>query len=292
MTPETRETLVALGTNLNPDMIQGTIRLMASMSRGMAAATRVTRDIFYGPDARNRLDLFTRDGLSGAPVFVFVHGGGFVGGDKNNEGSPFYSNMGDFAARHGMVGVTVTYRLAPQHRFPAGLEDLALAVDWIRANVAEHGGDPAKIVIAGQSAGAVHVAGYLAHKRDHAGKPGAGGIAGACLLSGIFDTTTCVPNAMAEAYYGEDRRGWGPANCMPGLLATPVPLQFSVAEFDPDDFQQQAAQVVTQWQQAKGRLPEMHYLSGHNHLTPALSVGSEHRETERMMAGFVRRVTA
>ena len=75
-------------------------------------------------------------------------------------------------------------------------------------------------------------------------------------------------------------------------LATPVPLQFSVAEFDPDDFQQQAAQVVTQWQQTKGRLPEMHYLSGHNHLTPALSVGSEHRETERMMAGFVRRVTA
>ena len=47
MTPETRETLVALGTNLNPDMIQGTIRLMASMSRGMAAATRACRELGY-----------------------------------------------------------------------------------------------------------------------------------------------------------------------------------------------------------------------------------------------------
>ena len=40
-------------------------------------------------------------------TFVFVHGGGFVGGDKHNEGSPFYSNMGDFAARHGMEIVSV-----------------------------------------------------------------------------------------------------------------------------------------------------------------------------------------
>ncbi len=291
MTPETREQLVALGNDLNPDMIQGTIRLMASMSRGMAAATKVTRDISYGPDERNRLDLFTRDGLSGAPVFVFVHGGGFEGGDKHNEGSPFYSNMGDFAARHGMVGVTITYRLAPQHRFPAGLDDLALAVDWIRANVATHGGDPVKIVISGQSAGATHVAGYLAHRREHAGRPGEGGIAGASLMSGIFDTLTAQPNAMAEAYYGEDRSGWGPASCMAGLLASEVPMQFSVAEFDPDDFQRQAAQVVTQWTQTKGRLPEMHYLSGHNHLTPALSIGSDQREVERMVAGFVRRVT-
>lgn len=286
MTPEIRSHLQALGNDLTPEMLGGTQRLMASMSRGMAAATKVTRDISYGPDARNRLDLFNREGLSGAPVFVFVHGGGFVGGDKHNEGSPFYSNMGDFAARHGMVGVTVTYRLAPAHKFPAGPDDLALAIDWLRANVAAHGGDPARIVLSGQSAGATHVAGYLAHRRDHAA-----GIAGASLMSGIFDTLTAVPNPMAEAYYGEDRRGWGPASCMAGLLATPVPLQFSVAEFDPDDFHCQAAQVVTQWHQAKGRFPEMHFLTGHNHLSPALSIGSDSREVERMVAGFVRRVT-
>jgi triacylglycerol lipase len=68
-------------------------------------------------------------------------------------------------------------------------------------------------------------------------------------------------------------------------------MQFSVAEFDPDDFHKQAAQLVAQWHATKGRLPEMHYLSGHNHLTPGLCIGSDHRETERMVAGFVQRVT-
>jgi len=286
MTPDIRAQLEKFGTALSPALIGGTQGLMASMSRGMAAATRVERDISYGPDARHRLDLFNRDGLSGAPVFVFVHGGGFVMGDKHTEGSPFYSNMGDFAARHGMVGVTVTYRLAPASQFPSGPDDLALVMDWLRANVAAHGGDPARIVLAGQSAGATHVAGYLAHRRDHAA-----GTAGAVLMSGIYDTMTAEPNSFAEAYYGADRKGWGPASCMAGLLATPVPIQFSVAEFDPDDFHQQAAQVVTQWTQTKGRYPEMHFLSGHNHLSPALSVGSDQREVERMVAGFVRRVT-
>lgn len=286
MTPDIRAALQALGNDLTPAMLGGTQQLMASMSRGMAAATRVTRDLAYGPDPRHRLDLFTRDGLAGAPVFLFVHGGGFTMGDKHTEGSPFYSNMGDFAARHGFVGVTITYRLAPAHKFPAGPDDLALALDWLRTHVTAHGGDPARIVLAGQSAGATHVAGYLAHRRDHAM-----GVAGACLMSGIYDTLTATPNAFAQAYYGEDRRGWGPASCLAGLLASPVPIQFSVAEFDPDDFHQQAAQVVTQWQQTKGRLPELHYLTGHNHLSPALSIGSDSREVERMVAGFVRRVT-
>ncbi len=285
MTPEIRAQLQALGPALTPEMLGGTQGLMASMSRGMAAATKVQRDLPYGPDDRHRLDLFTRDGLSGAPVFVFVHGGGFVMGDKHTPGSPFYSNMGDFAARHGFVGVTITYRLAPANRFPSGPDDLALVVDWLRANIAAHGGDPARIVLSGQSAGATHVAGYLAHRRDHSE-----GIAGAVLMSGIYDTMTTEPNAFAEAYYGADRRGWGPASCMAGLLATPVPIQFSVAEFDPDDFHRQAAQVVGQWTAAKGRYPEMHMLTGHNHLSPALSIGSDSREVERMVSGFVRRV--
>lgn len=286
MTPDIRAALQGFGPALTPEMLGGTQALMASMSRGMAASTKVQRDISYGPDARHRLDIFNRDGLSGAPVLVFVHGGGFVMGDKHTEGSPFYSNLGDFAARHGFVGVTITYRLAPAHQFPSGPDDLALVMDWLRANIGGHGGDPAKIVLSGQSAGATHVAGYLAHRRDHAG-----GVAGAVLMSGIYDTVTAEPNAFAEAYYGADHKGWGVASCLAGLLSSAVPIQFSVAEFDPDDFHAQAAQVVSQWTAAKGRYPEMHLLSGHNHLSPALSIGSELREVEAMVAGFVRRVT-
>lgn len=286
MTPDLRAQLEAFGRELSPAMLGGTNALFAGLNEGLDPDTQVTRDISYGPDARHRLDLFARDGLSGAPVLVFVHGGGFVMGDKHTEGSPFYSNIGDFAARHGMLGVTITYRLAPASQWPSGPDDLALVVDWLRANAAAHGGDAARIVLAGQSAGAAHVAGYLAHRREHAA-----GVAGAVLMSGIYDTTTAEPNSFAEAYYGADRKGWGVANCMAGLIASPVPMQFSVTEFDPADFQHQAAQLVHDWSATKGSYPEMHYLAGHNHLSPTLSIGSPLRAVEAMVAGFVGRVT-
>jgi len=285
MTPDLRARIDALGRELSPALIGGTQAMFGAENRGMDPATRITRDHSYGPHERNRLDLFTRDGLSGAPVLLFVHGGGFVMGDKHAEGSPFYSNIGDFAARRGMLGACMTYRLAPEHKFPAGPDDVAAAVDWLRAHAAAHGGDPARIVLMGQSAGAAHVAGYLAHRRDHAA-----GVAGAVLMSGIYDTTTCHPNDFAKAYYGDDQAGWGAASCVAGLLASPVPIQFSVAEFDPEDFHRQAGQIVTDWVRAKGVYPEMHFLAGHNHLSPALSIGSNVRDSEAMVAGFVRRV--
>lgn len=288
MTPEIRAQLESLGRELSPDMIGGTHKIFVPRNKSIDPATRVTRDIAYGDHDRNRLDLFVQDEMRDAPVFVFVHGGGFVMGDKHTEGSPFYSNMGDFAARHGMVGVTMTYRLAPDHQFPSGPEDIAACLTWLRANIAEHGGDPAKIVLCGQSAGAAHVAGYIAHRQHHLEE--GSGIAGAVLLSGIYDTYTCEPNQFAEAYYGEDRKGWGVASCLAGMLNSRVPMQFSVAEFDPADFQQQAAQLVHEWTHARGTYPEMHYLAGHNHLSPALSFGSDQREVEEIVAGFVRRV--
>ena len=290
MTPEIRAKLEVLGRDLTPEMIGGTVQLFAGLNRGVDPATRVTRDLSYGAHDRHRLDIFAQDGLSNAPVLVFVHGGGFIMGDKHTEGSPFYSNVGDFAARHGMVGVTMTYRLAPEHQWPSGIEDVAQALAWLRVNIADHGGDPDRIVLAGQSAGAVHVAGYVAHRRFHVAD--GGGIAGAVLMSGIYDTTTCSPNANAIAYYGEDRAGWGVASCLPGLIASDIPLQLSVTEFDPEDFHRQAAHFVNEWTRARGSYPQMHYLAGHNHLTPSQSMGTPLDETERMVAGFVRRVTA
>jgi triacylglycerol lipase len=289
MTPELRATLESLGPDLTPEMLGGTTHLFAAMAKGSDPQVEVTRDLEYGEHERHRLDLFRKLDTQGAPVLVFVHGGGFVMGDKRSAETPFYDNIGTFAALHGFVGVTITYRLAPAHQFPAGVEDLAAVVRWLRANVARYGGDPDRIVLSGQSAGAAHVAGYVAHKAHHA-VPG-GGIAGAILMSGIYDTLSCTPNQFHLAYYGDDPKGWGPASCMAGLINSEIPLMLTVSEFDPEDFQRQAAQFVGAWGVAHAGYPEMHYLAGHNHLSPAQSIGSEVKSIERMVAGFVRRVT-
>jgi len=289
MTPDLRDKLEGLGRELTPAMLGGTTQLFAAMAKGSDASVEVTRDLAYGEHERHRLDVFRQLGTQGAPVLVFVHGGGFVMGDKRSAETPFYDNIGTAAALAGFVGVTITYRLAPAHRFPAGPEDLAAVVRWLRDNVAQHGGDPDRIVLSGQSAGAAHVAAYVAHKAHHVAE--GGGIAGAILMSGIYDTLSCTPNEFHLAYYGDDPKGWGPASCMAGLLNTAVPLMLTVSEFDPEDFQKQAAQFVGAWGVAHAGYPEMHYLAGHNHLSPAQSIGTEIREVERMVTGFVRRVT-
>ena len=150
-------------------------------------AAAIRRDIAYGEDPRQVLDLFLPQGGGSAPkpVLVFVHGGAFVRGNKTAPGSPFYDNVMNWAVASNMIGANIAYRLAPDHPWPAGAEDVAAATAWLRDNVAAHGGDPGRIFLMGHSAGAVHVASYAAHPAFHAA-PG-GGIAGAILVSGVYD---------------------------------------------------------------------------------------------------------
>jgi acetyl esterase/lipase len=132
---------------------------------------RVTRDIRYGPADRNLLDVFAAQGAGDArPVLVFVHGGGFTGGNKSTPGSPFYDNVPLWAARSGLVGVNITYRLAPQGVWPAGAEDVGLALRWVFDTIAGHGGDPDKVFLFGHSAGATHAGTYAAMPQFHGPK--------------------------------------------------------------------------------------------------------------------------
>ena len=290
MTPEFRARIDAFGRELTPELLGGTSMMMAQMFEGMDPQTIEDVDIAYGPDPRHRLDLYREQNIENAPVFVFVHGGGFIMGDKRSEQGPFYRNVGDYAARQGWIGVVPTYPLAPDHPWPAGPEALKRVVEWIGANVAEYGGDPERIVLSGQSAGAVHVASYLAHPAYHA-VPG-GGVRGAVLMSGLYDTTVGKANDNHRAYYGTDAARYAEANCLPGLLSTQTPLCFTVSEFDPPMFQAEAARTVGAWGEAKGGFPEMHYLVGHNHLTPSQSLGTPVKDVEALLADFVGRVTA
>jgi triacylglycerol lipase len=265
MTPELRQQIAALGVDLTPEMVRGTQTLFAALCPPMDSGTQVARDLSYGPDAAHRLDIFTRAGTQGAPVLVYAPGGGFMMANHRVPDMPFFDNIGDFAARNAMVGVTMTYRTAPAHGWPAGRDDIAGAVHWLRENIAHHGGDPRRIYLMGQSAGAVHVAGCVAHRRP--------GVAGAILTSAIYDPPTKPQNPFDKAYYGEDPEVLASASVVQGLIETDVPLLASVSEFDPVDFQTQAAAFVGAYGAARGTYPRMLWLEGHNHLSPALSVG-------------------
>jgi triacylglycerol lipase len=278
----------SLGAELSPAMMQGTQRFFADRFAGIDPLTRITRDQSYGSHERQRLDLFTADERGNAPVLVFVHGGGFVAGDKRAAGLPYYDNVGDFAVKAGFVGVNLTYRLAPAFQWPAGSEDVAAALSWLRAHVAGHGGDPQRIFLMGQSAGAVHVAGYVAHSQLH---PGDGlGIAGALLISGIYDVPRADDSPFQRAYYGDDLEKWAARSTLQGLVQTRLPLLFCVSEYDPRQFQQQAALLASAFTQAHNRFPRLHWLAGHNHLSPVLAIGSAADDLGTLIRDFIATV--
>lgn len=281
--------LRALGVEFTPDQINGTRELFAPLVPGPAdVGARVRRDLPYGPDARNRLDVFSRPGSAAVPVVVFVHGGGFLQGDKGDEGAPFFNNFGAWAVREGFIGVTMTYRLAPTHGWPSGPQDVELAVSFLRQRVAEEGGDPARIVLVGQSAGATHVASWIARQGCPPGSPTP--VAGAVMLSGIYDLALAGPSPMHDAYYGADRALHAQRSTLRALAATPLRCLFTIGELEPPFFQAQAAALVAARWGAQQRYPEMHYLPGQNHVSSVMQVGSATDTLGPLLAAFVRRV--
>ena len=109
-------------------------------------------DIVYGGDPRWQvLDLYRPRSAEGEtlPVIVSVHGGGWVYGDK--ERYQFYCMD---LARRGFAVVNFTYRLAPDHKYPAPLEDTNLVFAWVQDNAARHGLDRSRVFAVGDSAGA------------------------------------------------------------------------------------------------------------------------------------------
>ncbi len=109
------------------------------------------RDVEYnGPGMRGRLDVFRPSGeVSGAPVLLQVHGGAWIMGRKEEQGLMLINKMVSL----GWVCVSINYRLAPKHLFPAQIIDVKKAIAWVRDNIAQYGGDASHLVITGGSAG-------------------------------------------------------------------------------------------------------------------------------------------
>ncbi len=281
------DTILRIGRSAEMDAIRAAMGAVAPFhDKAPWASVDVLRDLRYGDHERHRLDVFRPAGHGGEPrpVLVFVHGGGFVGGDKSTPGSPAYDNIGVWAARNGMVGVNITYRLAPQHQWPAGADDVSAALDWVLAHIGEHGGDPGRVFVAGTSAGAVHVAGYLAGPYDASAK-----VKGAILLSCLFDMPTCEKNPLLVAYFGEDETRYPRQSVLKALVETPTPVLVTLAEQDVLDFERQTLAYVNAYVARRGQWPDFIRVMGHNHFTTGWHIGTADTVLSDQMLEFMRR---
>jgi acetyl esterase/lipase len=248
---------------------------------------RIERDVKYGPADRHLLDVFMPEASSSVrPVLIFIHGGAFVGGNKRTPGSPFYDNIMLWAVKSGFVGVNATYRLAPQSPWPAAAEDLASVVQLVHDKIAERGGDPARIYLMGQSAGAVHVANYVSHPEFH--KVIGGGLAGAVMVSGIYDLTASPLGDPEIAYFGADPSRYAERSSVQGLLATKIPLMISAAELDPPRFVEQFELLKQATCKRPSGCAHSFMLPQHSHMSEVYAINTADTRLTDKILDFVK----
>ncbi len=281
----------AMGNVFDPSVVAQTFALYDPLIAGAPReGVGVVRDVPYGSDPRHFLYIHVPEGVAGQPmpVVVFIHGGGFVRGHKNSNPDNLdmaYANIANYFARNGMVGVNATYRLAPDHQWPAGCEDVVSMVAWLRDNIAAHGGDPYSIFLFGQSAGAVHAATYLFFPELHCA-PGSD-VAGAALFSGVYDVEA-VPAPAAEAYYGPDRAQYRARSPLHAAANSDVPLFIVIAEYDPPMMELQGIDLLRAVARRDGHSPRFSRLKGHNHLSEALHLNTGEETVGPELLDFVR----
>jgi acetyl esterase/lipase len=160
-------------------LLNGFSRVAGDSARLAASGVR------FGDDPRLKLDVWVpnRRGSGPLPVIVFFYGGGWVAGERAE-----YGFAGRAFAARGFVTVIPDYRLVPQVRFPAFVEDGARAICWVRDHVAEFGGDPRRIHISGHSAGS-YIGAMLSLDRHFLSDAGVdpATVKSAALLSGPYD---------------------------------------------------------------------------------------------------------
>lgn len=279
--PETFAKLEAFGSDLSREMVGGTQALYREMYASFTdEGLSITRDQAYGDHERNVLDIYAPEGASGAPVMIFAHGGGFVRGDKAAVG-----NIAHWAARNGVVGIAFNYRLAPDATWPSGGEDVAGVLGWIKDNVADFGGDPSKVIIAGNSAGSMHIADYTFREELQIEDDG---VIGAILIS---PPTVDLENreidpARDAIYYAEGNRAeQSVVNAVEGRT---IPVMVAYAENEPDVILDQTHRLINALTTRDGRLPLIVGAAGHSHISIVGHIGTADETLGPDMLEFIK----
>jgi acetyl esterase/lipase len=158
-------------------------------------------------------------------------------------------------------------------------------VQWVSDNIAARGGDPARVYLMGHSAGAVHVASYVSHREFHKVKDG--GLAGAIMLSGIYDLTAGGRGDPERAYFGADAGRYAEQSSLQGLLATKTPLMITSAELDPDAFTQQFDLLKAACKKPVG-CPRAFMLPQHSHMSEVYAINTADTRLSDEIRDFVK----
>ncbi len=263
-----------IGSELNPIVIEKSFSLCSSLFPDIENDMDRTEHS-YGSHERNRLDLYlpVAPRQKPTPCLMFVHGGGYVNGDKRM-GTPFFANIGLWAASQGWACAIMNYRLAPDHSWPSVQEDIGQSLAWLVDNAKNFSIHPESIVLMGHSAGAGHCAAYATNPEFH--KLAGGGFAGLMLMSGTYDLAAAGDFGAASRshYYGTDATEYSSMSSTAGLSRIAQPITVISAELDPPELLSQAKAAIAAIESTGLGRSKFVLLEGHNHYTEVLTIGS------------------
>jgi acetyl esterase/lipase len=225
----------------------------------------VHRDIAYGADPRQRLDVYVPDGLKApAPVLLFFYGGAWQGGRKSD-----YLAFGQAFASAGIVTVVADYRLYPQVRYPGFVDDGAGALAWVHGHIAQYHGDSERVFVAGHSAGAYNAVMLAAEPKfleARGGRPD--WIRGVIGIAGPYDFLPLTDAAYIDMFHGANNADAMPINHVAGVRP-PMLLASGSADdvVDPGNADRMAARL-----KANGSAVQVIHYPGVGHVGIILSL--------------------
>ncbi|WP_174874251.1 alpha/beta hydrolase [Vogesella oryzae] len=243
----------------------------------------------YGPDARQRLDVYwPQHGGQGMPVLLMVHGGAWRTGSRQSA-AVVENKVGRWVPR-GMVLVSVDYRLLPQAAPLQQVQDVAAAVAWVQQQAARWGGDGRKLVLIGHSAGA-HLVALLAASRELQRQAGVQPWLGTVALdSAAYDVAAVMRRAHYRFYdqaFGTDPAAWALVSPQAQLQQAMPPLLAVCSQQRPDKPCDDAANFVAQARQLGGRAELLPQAKSHRDINQQLGADEAYtRAVERFMGGL------
>lgn len=257
----------------DPFRIRAIVPEFDAISADYAIASAATRqrhrhllDIAYGPEPRQKLDLFFPETLDGpAPVHIFIHGGYWRANDREN-----FHFVADSVVASGAIAVIVEYTLMPGARMAQLVGEVRQAALWVGTHIAGHGGDPTRVSASGHSAGA-HLASYLSALAPHEHGFPATPVRSLLLVSGIYDLRPIAESFLQPeiSLTPQEVNEWSPfeANQSP---ETAITLVVGKAETEPFHLQAQDFAFAAA---KRGAPVERLTIPGHDHMTIVRDMG-------------------
>lgn len=273
--------IAGLGCRFDPDVLERSKALIRPLHGEAPPAP--ARTVPYGVDGRNVLDVYPAKAPR-SPVLIYIPGGGFVGGEKD-DGAFFYRNIGAGFSARGYTCIIPNYRLAPAFTWPSGADDVTAVLRWAAENISQANGDPSRIHVCGQSAGATHVSTALFTATDRTWDD----VRSVALINGVYALEDGVVRPNYAAYFGVNVETVKAR--LPLALARSVatPLMLGTARYDVPALAASTFSMASRLTMLNGRAPDFMFLERHNHVSAVLSVGTPYDDLSEALIRFHHR---